>query len=133
MTTVSKLKTVFPAFSTLALARLIDNAIKTGYVDEPFIRARFKSGGNTLMNAIHADLKPRGTYASRSPAPAGKVFVGQWTTSANITAISSVADSIRKEVVSNPLFKLLGWQPPDLGDMSHDSHMQEFAWEHMTG
>lgn len=133
VTTVSRLKKIFPAFSTLALARLIDNAIKTGYITEAFVRTKFKAGGDALMDAIKSDLKPRGTYASTTPAPAGKTFAGQWTAAKNISAISAVADSVRKEVVSNPLIKLFGWGPPDLGDMSHDSHMQEFAWEHMAG
>jgi len=135
VTTLNKIKGApFAAFFTLATARLIDNAIKTGYFDEAFIRKKFGKGGNALMDAIKADLKSRGTYASnQSLTPPGKTWFGQWTSAANVQAIAAVADTIRAQIISDAKFKLLGWQPPDLGDMSHDSHMQEFAWEHMTG
>lgn len=135
ITTVNKIKGApFQAFFTLALARLVDNAIKTGYFAEAFVRKRFSAGGNALMNAIKSDLKPRGSYASNASAtPSGKTWFGQWTSASNIAAIAAVAETIRGVCVSNPLFTLLGWSPPNLGEMSHDSHMQEFAWEHMTG
>jgi hypothetical protein len=135
ITTVNKIKGApFAAFFTLALARLIDNAIKTGYFDEVYVRKKFSAGGDALMNAIKSDLKPRGSYASSvSATPSGKTWFGQWTSASNIAAIAAVADKVRVDRVANPLFSLLGWPVPGLGDMSHDSHLQEFAWEHLTG
>jgi hypothetical protein len=28
--------------------------------------------------------------------------------------------------------KLVGWEPPDLGEFQHDAHLFEFSWEHLV-
>lgn len=48
--------------------------------------------------------------------------------------MAAAAKQIFTPILDNKKFKLLGWTGiPGMLDIVHDTHVPEFAWEHLVG
>lgn len=135
VTEVINFKTgLIQALQALACARLIDAGLEDGFLNRDFIAGRFKTNGELLLKIIDEQLKPRGSYASTAAlaAAAKKTFVGNWLSPpSDIPKLVTLLETMREPVIMK--FKLLGWEPSNIGDLVHDSHVPEFGWEHLLG
>lgn len=135
VTTVINLKPSINLLKVLVVARLIHNGIADEHVKEQEIRQRYKNGGagDALMNLIDAEIKnrPRGSFASSAAtATGGKVDISKWSP-AGLTVVQNICELVRRDIIAPR--KLMGWGVPGIGDLCHDGHIPEFAWEHLLG
>jgi hypothetical protein len=110
-------------------ARIMNNAVADGY----FTRARVPDAYLPVMDV----LPTRGTFCS-SPAvlaalapetSAGKVLVTDFIAAHAAIIIAAAQDAVQTEVHRLiRWFRLAGWNP-ELGELSHDMFVPEFAWE----
>lgn len=130
---------------SLGLARLFESALENGYFDRDFVRSTFGTAGGLLVDVIDSQLKPRGQYCSSAQMAAGKTLLARWlsVTEANRLANLAMTRMIIEPKTSrdspggflnDPRFSLLGWVgAPGVLDVSHDTQVPEFAWEHLLG
>jgi hypothetical protein len=131
---LNNLKSQGVNLQALIYARMFDAAVQDGYFPASALPT-------ALQNLIKA-LPGRGLAASTLPLapfrpnfPAGAVDLASWAkaNAADVAAFSSDAEPLRKAVIANPAFNLMGWGVPSVGDIMHDGFIPEFGWEWLGG
>jgi hypothetical protein len=120
--------------NALAYARMFDAAIQDNYLT-------LDAAPLVIRDLLASPLPARGTVASQSPlapfreTPPGAITLDAWAAkvSSAVSRLQGQAEALRAKYIANPSMKWMGWAPPAVGEITHDSFMSEYGWEFLAG